>query len=290
MEGESTGIRSNRSTGPSGTIDAFGVRMNSRNFEDVNFRENLIDGHVHLSEIEDKKRAVENAENAGVRRMIAVAMNLDSCRKTLTLPERFPGKVLPAIGYHPWSIRAEDVDNTLLFINQNLHGCVALGEVGLDYKVKVKKNLQKAVFSKLLKLAADMDKPVIIHSRFSHQRTYEMVVEAGVKKAVFHWYSGPTEILDKIISTGFFVSATPALAYSPHHQAAMERAPLERILIETDAPVQFGDRFSEPADLHETLFHLSRIKKIPEHPLARTVTKTAEQFFGLPTASEPKVF
>ncbi|MFO7555581.1 MAG: TatD family hydrolase [Desulfobacterales bacterium] len=60
--------------------------------------------------------------------------------------------------------------------------------------------------------------------------------------------------------------------------AAMARAPVDRILIETDAPVQYGDRFSEPADLHETLFHLSRIKKIPEDKLARIVTKNAERF------------
>lgn len=255
--------------------------MNLSNLNRVILQTGLIDGHVHLSEIEPSERAVENAVKAGVKRMVAVAMNLDSCRKTLALANRFPDNVLPAIGYHPWSIKAEDVEDTILFITKNIHHCVALGEVGLDYKVKVKKKLQKAVFSKLLNLAVKSNKPVIIHSRFSHQRTYEMALEAGVEKAVFHWYSGPADILDKIIASGFFVSATPALAYSPHHQAAMERAPMERILIETDAPVQYGDRFSEPADLHETLFHLSMIKKIPEDELAGIVTKNAERFFGL---------
>jgi TatD DNase family protein len=242
---------------------------------------NLIDGHVHLSDIEPSERAVENAVKAGVKRMIAVSMNLDSCRKTLALADRFPDTILPAIGYHPWSIKEEDVEDTLLFITQNIHRCVALGEVGLDYKVKVKKKLQKAVLSKLLNLAVAINKPVIIHSRFSYQRTYEMAVDAGVEKAVFHWYSGPVDILDNIIASGFFVSATPALAYSPHHQAAMERAPVERILIETDAPVQYGGRASEPADLKETLFHLSRIKKMPEDKLAGIVTKNAERLFGL---------
>jgi len=229
----------------------------------------LIDGHVHLSEIEHPERAVENAVRAGVKRMVAVAMNLDSCRKTLALVDKFSDKVLPAM------------ENTLIFITQNIHRCVALGEVGLDYKVKVKKKLQKAVFSKLLNLAVQINKPVIIHSRFSHQRTYEMAVNAGVEKAVFHWYSGPVDILDNIIASGYHVSATPALAYSPQHQAAMERAPVERILIETDAPVQYGDRLSEPADLKETLFHLSMIKKITEGELAEIVTKNAERFFGL---------
>jgi TatD DNase family protein len=208
-------------------------------------------------------------------------MNLDSCRKTLALAERFPDNVFPAIGYHPWSVTAEDMEDTLLFIAQNLHRCVAMGEVGLDYKVKVKKKLQQTVFSKLLNIAIQVHKPVIIHSRFSYQRTYETAAEAGVEKAVFHWYSGPVEILDKIIAGGFYVSATPALAYSAHHQAAMVRAPVERILIETDAPVQYGDRFSQPADLHETLFHLSRIKDIPEDQLAAIVTNNTERFFEL---------
>ena len=255
--------------------------MNLKNLNRINLQTDLIDGHVHLSEIEPSERAIENAVKAGVKRMVAVSMNLDSCRKTLALADKFPDNVLPAIGYHPWSIKAEDVEDTLLFITKNIHRCVALGEVGLDYKVKVKKKLQKAVFSKLLNLAVKSDKPVIIHSRFSHQRTYEMALEAGVEKAVFHWYSGPIDILDIIIATGYHVSATPALAYSPHHQAAMKRAPMERILIETDAPVQYGDRFSEPADLKETLFHLSMIKKIPEDKLAGIVTKNAERFFGL---------
>ena len=199
----------------------------------------------------------------------------------MALANRFQDTVLPAIGYHPWSIKEEDVEDTIIFISQNIHRCVALGEVGLDYKVKVKKKLQKAVFSKLLNLAVQSNKPVIIHSRFSYQRTYEMAVDASVEKAVFHWYSGPVDILDNIITSGFFVSATPALGYSPHHQTAMKRAPLERILIETDAPVQYGDRASAPADLKETLFHLSRIKKIPEDKLAGIVTKNAEKFFGL---------
>ena len=255
--------------------------MNLKKSHQTHTQTDLIDGHVHLGDMQHPERVVENAVKVGVNRMIAVSMNLDSCRKTMVLAEKFPDNVFPAIGYHPWSITAEDVKDTFFFITQNLHRCTALGEVGLDYKMKVKKRLQKEVFSKLLNLAVQVHKPVIIHSRFSYQRTYELAVVAGVEKAVFHWYSGPLDILDKIINSGFYVSATPALAYSPHHQAAMSRAPVERILIETDAPVQYGDRFSEPADLLDTLFHLSKVKNIPEDKLAIIVTKNAEKLFGL---------
>jgi TatD DNase family protein len=104
--------------------------MNLYNSVRVNLQADLIDGHVHLSEIEHPERAVENALTAGVKRMIAVAMNLDSCRKTLALADRFSDIVLPSIGYHPWSIKEEDVEDTLIFITQNIHRCVALGRSG----------------------------------------------------------------------------------------------------------------------------------------------------------------
>lgn len=116
--------------------------MDLKNLNRVYLRTGLIDGHVHLSEIENPERAVQKAVNAGVKRMVAVAMNIDSCRKTLALADRFPGTILPAIGYHPWFIKPEAVEDTLIFITRNIRRCVALGEVGLDYKVKVKKKLQ----------------------------------------------------------------------------------------------------------------------------------------------------
>ena len=87
--------------------------MNWNNSDRINLQNGLIDGHVHLSEMEHPGRVVENAVKAGVKRMVAVAMNLDSCRKTLELADRFSDAVLPAIGFHPWSIKAEDVEDTL---------------------------------------------------------------------------------------------------------------------------------------------------------------------------------
>ena len=124
----------------------------------------LIDTHVHLNEIEAVQKAIENAKSAGVQRLVAVGMDLISNEDTLELAGKFPDVVLPAVGYHPWKIRTEEVEKTLSFIDMNLSDCIALGEVGLDYKVKVKKPLQKAVFSRLLRLAKTHEKPVLVHS------------------------------------------------------------------------------------------------------------------------------
>ena len=107
-----------------------------------------------------------------------------------------------------------------------------------------------------------------------------MVSAAGVERAVFHWYSGPLDILEEIIHKGYYISATPALAYSRFHQAAVQKAPLERILIETDSPVEYQGKKSEPANLIDTLKSLSLLKGMPLQKVADITTDNARQFFG----------
>lgn len=241
----------------------------------------LIDTHVHLDEIDRVGPAIERAESAGVHRIIAVGMDQPSNEETLELAQKYPDVVVPAVGYHPWKIRTEEIDNTLSFIEKNLSTCIALGEVGLDYKVKIKKPIQKDVFFRLLRLAETHKKPVIVHSRFSYERTHRMLVDAGIEKAVFHWFSGPIEILDRILSDGYHVSATPALAYSRHHQLCIDHAPLDRILIETDAPQEYQGIPSVPSDLVKTLELLSRLKEVPVDIAARMTTENAKKFYRI---------
>jgi TatD DNase family protein len=241
----------------------------------------LVDGHAHLNEIEDIEGALERAAAAGVARILAVGMDISSNRKVLEIAASYPELVLPSVGFHPWSIPTEQIEATLDFLKTHLEFCTALGEVGLDYKAKVKKAVQWEVFARVLDLAAEFEKPVIVHARFSHQRCHRMVSEAKIKKAVFHWYSGPLDLLEKIIADGYFVSCTPALAYSTAHQAAIRQAPLERILIETDCPVEYRGKVSEPAHLIDTLTHLSRLKELPIEQVARITTANARAFFGI---------
>ncbi len=241
----------------------------------------LIDAHAHLDAIAAVDTVLARARTAGIGQVVAVGMDKESNAKTLALAARFPGEVLPALGYHPWSIQEQEVADNLTFLETHLSGCIALGEVGLDYKVKVKKELQVHVLSRLLEMARKMEKPVVLHCRFSHARTHAMTAAAGIKKAVFHWYSGPLDVLNQIIADGYYISATPALAFSPPHQAAIMHMPLEKILIETDAPVAYQGKVSEPCHLLDTLHHLSLLKNLPKETLAEIVTKNTKEFLGL---------
>ncbi len=243
--------------------------------------EPVIDTHAHLDELEDPEEAIAEAKDAGVSAIVAVGQSMESNKKTLAIARRHGGYLFPAIGYHPWLIKDEDVEETLAALDRDLKDCVALGEIGLDYKAKVKKKVQKRVFQQLLELAVKHDKPVIIHSRYSHQTTYNMVKESGLKKAVFHWYSGPLDVLDSIASAGYYVSATPALLYNPYHGKAMATAPLSIILIETDTPVTYQELRARPKHVRITLRELARVKGMSQEEVARQTTVNARRLYGI---------
>ncbi len=180
----------------------------------------VIDTHAHLDELNNLEQAVERASKAGVSAIIAVSVNLNSCKKTLAISETYSRETVrihPALGVHPSSVLEEDVNEALSFISKNSERMVAVGEVGLDFWLKEARKdeevrrKQEEVFRRFLELAKNHSKPVLIHSRGAWERTYELAKECGVEKAVFHWFSGPEDVLDGILDSGYYVSATPAV-------------------------------------------------------------------------------
>ena len=245
------------------------------------YKLSLVDSHTHLEELHDLPNSLQEAKSAGVCGIIAVGMDIESNRKVLQIAADNPQLVYPALGYHPWQIKEEEVGANLSFIQDHVGEGVALGEIGLDYKIRIKKELQGRVFEKLLDIAHESNKPVIIHCRYSHRRAFESVKKKKIKHAVFHWYSGPVDLLDEILSMGYFISATPALVYSPPHQEAIKRAPLDRILLETDTPVRYQGKESRPKDVYITLGEVARLKRIEPYKIAVQTTANAPQFFQI---------
>jgi len=247
----------------------------------------VVDGHAHLDAVSEVENSLKEAHEKGVVAVVGVGMDRSSNRTILELEKRYPRRVYAAVGLHPWKVSAEDLDQELDFVCLHLPEAVGLGEVGLDYKIKDTKALQIEALRLLLQEAARLDKPAITHSRFSHARTLQLLREANVRRAVFHWYSGPEDVLDKLLDCGFYISATPALAYSPPHQRAIKRAPLDRILLETDSPVVFDKRPSRPADVIHTLNLVADLKESDPISVARTTTQNAACFFGVDFLATP---
>jgi len=114
---------------------------------------------------------------------------------------------------------------------------VGTGEIALDFWLKEARkdpsgrDLQKEGFKSLLDLGKSYGRPVIIHSRGAWKDCTILVPEVQDRKTVFPWYSGLVDILDKLLDTGYFFSATPAAQYSKNHRMAISKTPLERILL-----------------------------------------------------------
>jgi TatD DNase family protein len=241
----------------------------------------LVDCHAHLDELNDLSEALQEAKTEGVKGIIGVGVDVESNKKILRIAQENDGFIYSAIGYHPWQIREEEVEANLSFIRNHIEGCVALGEIGLDYRIKVRKNLQQKIFKDLLDIAFEHDKPVIVHCRYSHRKALEMLVEKDIRRAVFHWYSGSIDLLDEILNKGYFISATPAMAYSKPHQEAIKQAPLEGILLKTDTPVTYQGKEARPKDVRITLKEVARLKKLDLLVVSEQTTANASRLFQI---------
>lgn len=248
----------------------------------------LIDTHTHLEELKDIAQVMANAEASGIFAVITMGSDIESNKQAVEISGRY-GKttVYPALGIHPWHLEDCRIEPAFDFIEDNIKKAIAVGEIGLDFWLKSarkdssKRQAQKEVFRRLLDVAKQYNKPVSIHTRGAWEDSLDLTVKAGVEKAVFHWYSGPLDILDRILAHGYLISATPAAEYSKNHQAVIANTRLEKMLLETDSPVKYSGIPSEPAHVRRTLDAVSKIKHIPKEDVAAITTQNALKFFEL---------
>ncbi len=247
----------------------------------------LVDTHAHLSDLEDREGVIGRAREAGIEAIVAVGGNLETSRATLSWADDYGGYVYPALGIHPTEWMGDDVDKTLSFIDEHIDRCVAVGEIGLDYwnrearKSEDVRARQRDIYVRLLGIAVEHGKPTSVHGRGAWEDTYGLAREHGPDRIIFHWFSGPLDVLERVLDSGYLISATPAAEFSRDHRAALAEAPFESIVIETDSPVSYHGKRAEPADILLTLRFLADLKGVSEEEVAEVTTLNAERFFGL---------
>ncbi len=241
----------------------------------------LIDTHVHLDELKDLAGALQRADEAGVKTIIAVGMDILSNKRILELSAQYPNFIYPALGLHPWRISAGQIEENINLLKREVGHCVALGEIGLDFALETAPDYQVKVLEEIFALAQEHKKPVLLHARRAWEVTWQLLKKWGIEKAVFHWYSGPLDTLNKIMEAGYYISATPAAAYSARHRRALKAAPLKKILLETDAPEIYQGVASEPKDVRISLKEVSVLKGLSEEEVAHQTFLNAQDFFQL---------
>ncbi|MFR1234575.1 MAG: TatD family hydrolase [Evtepia gabavorous] len=202
----------------------------------------LFDTHAHYyAEAFDPDRdAVLSAlPAAGVGLVLCPGCDLDTSRQSIQLAEAYP-HVYAAAGVHPEDALGLPVDWLDQVAEMTRHPKVkAIGEIGLDYYWKeVPRDLQKEVFRAQLQLAKVLDLPVIVHDREAHADCLAIVREFPGVRGVFHCYSGSAEDAKTLVKLGWHLSFTGTITFKNARKApeVIAAVPLERIMVETDAP------------------------------------------------------
>jgi TatD DNase family protein len=252
----------------------------------------IIDTHAHLDHVPEVDAALERARQAGVSDIIAVSTDLKAIKRNLELKAAHTSpRIHVGFGVHPGDIKVEDLAETYAFMRANIKQATAIGETGLDFWYKwARKNedeqkKQRDNFQMHLDMAKEFDLPIVIHSRGAEQACLEMAKAAGIKRALFHWYSGRVDVMEKILAEGYYVSTSPSVGYSPQSREAMTHAPIERTLIETDSPVYFnqadGGFPGEPKEVWRTLKSYAALKNIDERQALERLNANAKEFFQI---------
>ncbi|MEN8127659.1 MAG: TatD family hydrolase [Planctomycetota bacterium] len=260
---------------------------------------NLIDTHAHLTfeELENQIDAVlARSIEAGVTRWITVGTDKDQNKRVLSLVSRHDD-LWGALGYHPhYANDITDADMELLKEQLQQAKIVAVGECGLDYHYmnSVAEN-QQHIFRRHLDIAAELQKPVIVHTRDAFDDTMNILDEyAGkLKSVVIHCYGGDAGQTRIVLDRGYTISFTGTVTFrrSEALREVAKMIPLDRLMIETDCPYISphpvrNTRPNEPALLIHIAQCLADVHNIPLEQFAQKITKTSENFFGLPRLTE----
>jgi TatD DNase family protein len=255
----------------------------------------LIDTHCHLT-FDDLARDIDailaRSIAAGVTEWITVGTDPKENQKAIKLAERFEG-IYAAVAIHPHDAKTvtEDTLQELKKLTQ-YKKVVAIGETGLDYHYNFSlHDDQKRVFVEHLKIATEMNLPVIIHCREAFDETIQILEEysAGIKNIVFHCFSGSAEQAKIILDKGFYISFTGVVTFKNAEKTrqAASVVPLDRLMLETDCPYMSPEpmrkqKVNEPALMIHTAKFLAELKGIDLTDFSEAVTATSRAFFGLP--------
>jgi TatD DNase family protein len=248
----------------------------------------VIDSHTHLDECApDNDALVAAASDVGVGRILTVGMDSASCRAALAAAERFP-QVWAAIGRHPNAAAGfDDADLDELRALAEHPRCAAIGETGLDfYRDRAPRTDQERAFAAQISLSRETGKPLVIHTREAADPTLATLADraAGVI-VILHCFSMP-ERLDECVDRGWWVSFAGNLTYPKADalRAAARAVPLERLLVETDAPYLTPQAVrkerNQPAFVVHTARALAAERGIGYQKLEAAVTENAREVFG----------
>jgi TatD DNase family protein len=255
----------------------------------------LVDTHCHLDPQyfpEGPDEVLSRASDAGVSGFVVVGVgdDLAPARAAVALARRRREAIGAAVGVHPHDATTLD-ERTFaeLAVLARADEVVAVGEMGLDYHYDHSpRDVQRAAFARLIALAREVKKPIVVHTREAKEDTLAILSSEGARDVggIIHCFSEDRAFAERALDLGLFVSFSGIVTFknAVAIQEVAQWAPLDRILVETDspylAPVPKRGKPCEPAYVVHTARRVAELRSLAFEELAEATTANAERAFG----------
>jgi len=235
----------------------------------------LVDAHCHAHAFSD----MELKEFSKIK-IIAVSEDVESSGKTIDLSRRFDN-IIPFIGIHPWNLEstsARELEEVLRSLK--LGEAMGIGEVGVDGRIKKSVQKQIEVFKLFCEVSAELGLPMNIHALGAWDEVFEVMLKMDVRRALFHWYTGPIRLLKDIGEAGYYISINPAVKIQPKHRRILENAELDMIITESDGPYNYRGLKLKPTMISDLMEFISNIKDVDRISLEKIIERNFERLLG----------
>ncbi|MGF1690635.1 TatD family hydrolase [Photobacterium kagoshimensis] len=251
----------------------------------------LVDSHCHLDKLDYEQLhtgiddVLAKAKARGVEYFLSVGVTLRSFPTMMEMIEPHDN-VFASCGVHPL-----DIDSGLDYEQFKTYAqherVVAIGETGLDYHYQPETaQAQQDIFRQHVRVAVELNKPLIIHTRMAREDTMRILREEGAEKCggVLHCFTESLEMAQEAIELGFYISISGIVTFNKASELknVVSKLPLERLLVETDspylAPIPYRGKENQPAYVKEVADYIGLLKGVSGEEVAKVTT---ENFFKL---------
>lgn len=247
----------------------------------------LIDTHAHIDMLEEPlEQTLSLMAEYGVRKVVIPSVEFGTMDKVISLADN--ETFFAMSGIFPTEVASynEEVEKK---IKENADKIVAIGEIGLDYYWdKSFVELQQNVFKKQIKLANELNLPIVVHDREAHKDVFDILKSTNRNSDVlFHCFSGSVEFMQECIKQGWYIAIGGVVTFknAVKMKEVAAAVPLDRLVLETDSPyltpVPFRGKPNKPAYVRYVAEEVAKIREISLDGLINVTSENAERFFKI---------
>lgn len=242
-----------------------------------------VDAHCHIDfeQFDDDRDKVISEAKEKLNFIVNAGSNVEHNKSTLDLGSKYPDFIIPALGLHPcYTDDFDQIDQIKQQIRE--HDPVAIGEIGLDHhhiQHDEVREEQEEVFRELLRLAEDLQKPVVIHSRDAEKKAVEILNEYDLPEVMLHCFNGTPELAEEAVESGMTIGVTTQVLYSKRVREIAEHLELEDIMLETDSPYLYRGERNKPLNVIESAKKIAKIKSSSKEKVVESTTQNARRIF-----------